>query len=57
MRKFHQKLNRVDIMREQQLKGLRQEIEQVNQALNNNDLFKAQYHAMNARFYRNLLGL
>jgi DNA-binding GntR family transcriptional regulator len=46
----------LDNVREKNLKYLRHEIEQVNQAIDNNDLFKAQYHAINARFYRSLSG-
>ena len=47
----------MDNMREKNLNNLRHEIDQINQALDNNDLFKAQHHAMNARFYRSLSGL
>jgi DNA-binding GntR family transcriptional regulator len=47
----------MDNMREKNLKNLRHEVEQINQALDKDDLFKAQYHAMNARFYKYLSGL
>ena len=47
----------MDKMKEQNLNNHRHEIDQVNHALDNNDLFKAQYHAMNARFYKYLSGL
>lgn len=47
----------VDVMKEQQLKAFKDQIDQANQAIKNNDLFKAQYHFMNATFYRNLLGV
>ena len=40
----------MDNMREKNLNNPRHEFELINQALDNNDLFKAQCHAMNARF-------
>ncbi len=62
MRKLHEKVSsgfkqNMDNMREKNLNNPRHEIDQINQALDNNDLFKAQYHAMNPRFYRSLSGL
>ena len=47
----------MDNVREKNLNNLRHEVEQINQALDNDDQFKAQYHAMNARFYKYLSGL
>jgi len=47
----------MDKMKEKNLNNLRHENDQVNHALDNNDLFKAQYHSMNARFYRYWSGL
>ena len=62
MRKVNDKVSsefkqNMDKMKEKNLNNLKHEIDQVNHALDNNDLFKAQYHAMNARFYKYLSGL
>ena len=62
MRKVNDKVSsefkqNMDKMKEKNLNNLRHEIDQVNHSLDNNDLFKAQYHAMNARFYKYLSGL
>ena len=62
MRKVNDKVSsefkqNMDKMKEKNLNNLRHEIDQVNHALGNNDLYKAQVHAMNARFYKYLSGL
>jgi hypothetical protein len=59
MRKVNEKVSfefkqNMDKMKEKNLNNLRHEIAQVNHTLDNNDLFKAQYHAINARFYKYL---
>ena len=55
MRKVNDKVSsefkqNMDKMKVKNLNNLRHEIDQVNHSLDNNDLFKAQYHAMNARY-------
>ena len=62
IRKLEERTNvflksQMDIFKQQNEQAFRYHIDQLNQALELNDIPRAQFHSMNAQFYRSLLGL